>query len=97
SYISAIDYKTGRTVWRHKFRTMGGTRGAPGLLATAGRLLFGGDVSGNFVAFDPANGTPLWHSAIGQVTNAPQTYLVAGGRHVLGAPGILLFSFAISQ
>ena len=27
-------------------------RGGPGLLATAGRLLFGGDVSGNFIAFD---------------------------------------------
>ena len=22
SYLSAIDYKTGKTVWKHKFRTM---------------------------------------------------------------------------
>ena len=49
SYISAIDYKTGKTVWKHKFRTASGNpRGAPGLLTTAGKLLFGGDVSGNF-------------------------------------------------
>ena len=53
SYIAAIDYKTGKTVWRHKFATATPSgRGSPGLLATAGRLLFGGDVSGNFVAFD---------------------------------------------
>ena len=30
SYISAIDYKTGKTVWKHKFRTAGDGRGAPG-------------------------------------------------------------------
>jgi len=97
SYISAIDYNTGKTVWRHKFRTAGTTRGAPGLLATAGKLLFGGDVSGNFIAFDPANGTPLWHTQIGQVTNAPETYLVDGRQHVLIAAGDALFAFALYE
>jgi alcohol dehydrogenase (cytochrome c) len=73
SYIAAIDYKTGKTMWRHKFATSTPTgRGSPGLLTTAGRLLFGGDVSGNFVAFDAVKGTPLWHARIGQVSNAPQ-------------------------
>ena len=28
SYISAIDYKTGKTVWKHKFRTTGGAAAA---------------------------------------------------------------------
>jgi hypothetical protein len=28
SFISAIDYKTGKTVWKHKFRTTGNTRRA---------------------------------------------------------------------
>ena len=67
----------------------------PGLLTTAGRLLFGGDVSGNFVAFDAAKGTPLWHARIGQVSNAPQTYLVDGRQHVLVAAGDTLFAFAL--
>ena len=97
TYISAIDYKTGKTVWKHKFRTMGGGRGASGLLTTAGKLLFGGDVSGNFVAFDPATGTPLWHTAIGQVSNAPETYLVEGRQHVLVAAGDTLYAFALYQ
>jgi len=96
SYIAAIDYKTGKTVWKHQFRTAPGDgRGGPGLLVTAGRLLFGGDVSGNFVAFDPANGNPLWHSRIGNVSNAPETYLVNGRQHVLVAAGDTLFSFAL--
>ena len=96
SYIAAIDYKTGKTVWKHQFRTATSDgRGGPGLLVTAGRLLFGGDVSGNFVAFDPANGNPLWHSRIGNVTNAPETFLVDGKQHVLVAAGDSLFSFAL--
>ena len=67
----------------------------PGLLATAGRLLFGGDVSGNFFAMDPANGSMLWHARIGTVSNAPQTYKVGGRQHVLVAAGDALFSFAL--
>jgi alcohol dehydrogenase (cytochrome c) len=98
TYITAIDYKTGATVWRHKFQT--GTnngRGAPGLLTTAGKLLFGGDISGNLVAFDPANGRILWHSAIGQVTNAPETYMLDGRQYLLAAAGDTLFAFALYE
>jgi alcohol dehydrogenase (cytochrome c) len=96
SYMMAIDYKTGKIAWRHKYRTASGGRGgASGLLTTAGRLLFGGDVSGNLVAFDPANGRILWHSAIGSVTNAPETYMVDGRQHVLVAAGDTLFSFTL--
>jgi alcohol dehydrogenase (cytochrome c) len=97
TYISAIDYNTGKAVWRHKFRTTGDGRRAPsGLLTTAGRLLFGGDISGNFVAFDPANGKPLWHAQIGQVTNAPETYMVDGRQHVLVAAGDTLYAFRVN-
>ena len=97
SYIAAIDYKTGKTVWRHKFRTATPTgRGGPGLLTTAGGLLFGGDISGNFVAFDAAKGTPLWSTRIGQVSNAPQTHLVDGRQHVLVATGDTLFAFVMN-
>ena len=70
---------------------------ASGVLTTAGKLLFGGDPSGNLVAFDPANGALLWHSAIGQVTNAPQTYMVDGRQFVLAAAGDMLYAFALYQ
>ena len=95
TYIVAIDPKSGKTVWRHKFRSLRGG-GAPGLLATAGKLLFGGDVSGNFIAFDPASGNPLWHTQIGQVTNAPETFLIDGRQHVLVAAGDALYAFTVN-
>ena len=37
SYMTAIDYKTGKVVWRHEIS------GGAGLLSTAGGLLFSGD------------------------------------------------------
>jgi alcohol dehydrogenase (cytochrome c) len=97
TYISAIDYKTGNTVWRHKFRSSSGNGRASGLLTTAGKLLFGGDISNNLVAFDPANGNILWHSAIGQVSNAPETYMVDGRQYVLVAAGDTLYAFTLYQ
>jgi len=95
TFLIAIDPKTGRIAWRHQFRTLA-NRAASGLLTTAGRLLFGGDVAGNFVAYDPANGNPLWHSQIGQVTNAPETYMVGGRQHVLVAAGDTLYAFTVN-
>ena len=95
SYLAAIDYKTGKTVWKHKYRTMNNTALGSGLLTTAGRLLFGGDVSGNLLAFDPAKGSILWHSAIGQVSNAPQTYMLDGKQYVLAAAGDTLYAFTL--
>src|SRR5437763_5505952 len=99
SYIAAIDYRTGITVWRHRFRTAANNaRGAPGLLATAGGLLFGGDVSGNLVAFDPANGATLWHANLGQpISNAPETYVIDSRQQVLVAAGDTLYAFALPQ
>ena len=72
-----------------------GGGGGAGLLTTAGRLLFTGDGSGNFVAFDATNGKPLWHSRIGNISNAPQTYCVDGTQHVLVAVGDTLYAFAM--
>ncbi|MBM3784180.1 MAG: acido-empty-quinoprotein group A [Acidobacteria bacterium] len=93
NYLTAIDYKTGRIKWRHKYPVSGGFGGTNGLLTTASGLLFGGDPSGNFLAFNAATGKILWHSRVGAVSNAPQTYLVDGKQHVLVAAGDTLFAF----
>jgi alcohol dehydrogenase (cytochrome c) len=58
-------------------------------------LLFAGDRCGNIVARDPATGTPLWHSRIGNVSNAPQTYLLDGQQHILVASGDMLYAFKL--
>jgi alcohol dehydrogenase (cytochrome c) len=93
NYLTAIDYKTGKVAWRHKYPGNGG--GMNGMLTTAGKLLFAGDTSGNLVAYDPANGKILWHSRLGSVSNAPETYLLDGHQYVLVAAGDTLYSFVL--
>ena len=93
SHLTAIDYKTGKITWQHTYPGTGGFGGGNGILTTAGKLVFAGDLGGNFVAYDAYNGKILWHSRIGQVSNAPQTYMVDGKQHFLVAAGDALFSF----
>ena len=91
--FTAIDYRTGTIVWRHQWPPGGG--GGAGTLTTAGGVVFTGDGSGNFVAFDAADGDLLWHSRIGNITNAPETYLLDGRQYVLVAVGDRLFAYVM--
>jgi len=93
NFLSAIDYKTGKVVWRHRY--WGGGGGGGGLLATAGGLLFAGDGAGNLVAHDAATGKPLWHTRIGGITNPPQTYMLDGRQYLIVATGDTLWSFVL--
>ena len=82
-------------------RRAGGANGrrarasARGLLTTATGLLFTGDGSGNFVALDAKNGDLLWHTRIGNITNAPQTFDIDGKQYVLVGVGDTLYSFVL--
>ena len=94
-YLTAIDYQTGGIAWRHRYPGIEVYGGGNGILTTAGHLLFAGDAGGNFVAYDPASSKILWHSHIGQVSNAPETYMLDGHQYVLVAAGDSLFAFAL--
>lgn len=91
-FLTAIDPRTGRVAWRHAFP--GGPSG--GLLTTAGGVIFAGDGSGNLVALSATDGKPLWHSRIGNPSNASQTYLMDGRQHVLVAVGETLYAFVLN-
>lgn len=91
NYLRAIDVKTGNIVWKRATQV-----GPQGLLTTAGKLLFGGDGAGNFIAFDPATGKPLWHAGLNaNPTNAPQTYMLDGRQYIVVGAGDSLFAFAL--
>jgi len=90
SFLTAIDYTTGKIVWNRPYYGGGG-----GLLTTAGKLLFGGDGAGNLVANDVATGKPLWHTRIGEVTNAPQTFMLDGHQYLIAATGDTVWSFLL--
>jgi alcohol dehydrogenase (cytochrome c) len=92
SYLTAIDYKTGKIAWRRPYY---GNGGGGGLLTTAGKLLFAGDGGGNLVAHDVTDGKPLWHTHIGRVTNAPQTYMLDGHQYLIAATGDAIWSFML--
>jgi alcohol dehydrogenase (cytochrome c) len=90
--ITAMNPHTAKIAWRHE---LPGGGGATGMLTTAGKLLFAGDGAGNIVAFDPGNGKPLWHSRVGNVSGAPQTYMLDGKQYLLVAVGDTLAAFAV--
>jgi alcohol dehydrogenase (cytochrome c) len=90
-FLTALDPATGKAVWRRQYPNAAG--GGVGLLSTAGGLLFGADGSDNFVAYDAATGKPLWHTRIGNISNAPQTYMVDGKQYVMIATGDQLWAF----
>ncbi len=85
--IVAIDYKTGKIVWRHEING-----GSSGLLSTAGGLLFLSNGQ-NVEAWDAATGKALWHAQIGGLSSPPETFLLDGKQHLLatGSAGLFLF------
>jgi alcohol dehydrogenase (cytochrome c) len=95
SYITAMDYKTGKVAWQHRFPGVANYGVQNGMLVTAGKLLFAGDPSGNLVAYDPANGNPLWHARVG-VTNAPETYMLDGHQYILVGAGDSVYAFRLN-
>jgi alcohol dehydrogenase (cytochrome c) len=96
NFLVAIDYKTGRIAWKQKYPSVAGGGGGTGLLTTAGRLLFAADAGGNLVARDPADGKPLWHTRLGNPSNAPETYLLDGHQYVIVAAGDSLYAFTLN-
>jgi alcohol dehydrogenase (cytochrome c) len=100
TFLTAIDYKTGKIAWRHQYPesiAWGGTNVGHALMNTAGKLLLAGDPAGNVVAYNPSDGTPLWHSHLGEVSGPVQTYLVDGKQYILVAAVDVLYAFCLND
>ena len=83
--VLAVDTQTGAIAWQYKSdRPMYG-----GALATAGGLVFAGEMNGDFNAFDAKSGEKLWHYSLGiGVCTPPITYRIKGVQYVaVGASG----------
>jgi alcohol dehydrogenase (cytochrome c) len=92
SMLQAIDYKTGKVRWSHKWES--GARS--GLLSTAGNLLFAGGNSADLVALNATTGDALWHARLGNsVSNGPITYEMDGQQYLVVGAGDQLFTFVM--
>lgn len=82
--LTAIDVDTGKIRWQHTLpKPMVG-----GALVTAGGVLFTGEASGAFDAFDAASGAKLWsYSFVGGANAPPISYSVGGTQYVAVAAG----------
>ena len=93
--LRAIDYQTGQIRWQHDYPQAGGISG---LLSTAGKLLFAGDTTRNFIAYDPATGKMLWHAGLtSAISNGAMTYMLDGRQYVIVGAGDMLWAFALNQ
>ena len=91
--LRAMDYRTGKLRWEHKWPSAGGRSG---ILTTAGNLLFTGDTNTNLIAFNATTGAILWHAGLGNlVTNGPITYELDGLQYITAAAGDTLYSFVL--
>jgi alcohol dehydrogenase (cytochrome c) len=81
--VFAVSADKGTTLWKHEQRV-----GVMSLAATGGGLVFGGDVAGNFRAFDDTTGEVLWETNIGApVSGYPVSFAVAGKQYVAVTTG----------
>jgi quinohemoprotein ethanol dehydrogenase len=88
SYLQAYDPVTQKEVWRAADKDYG----PHGAMVTGSDLVFSGDWSGSFNAFDARTGKKLWSAPTqADVVAAPATYTIAGEQYVailVGARGL---------
>ena len=91
--IHAVSVETGKTLWTFNSRA-----GVLPLMSTGGGLLFGGDVNGNFRAFDQDTGKVVWETNLGSPVNGfPVTYTANGKQFVAVSTGTSVVSAGISR
>jgi alcohol dehydrogenase (cytochrome c) len=94
SALIAVDYRTGKIVWRHEWP---GGGGPSHILTTAGKLLFTHNQN-YLIAFDPANGKILWHAGLAAAPTAGViTYLLDGKQYLLVVAGDSLYAFSVNR
>ncbi|HYP04670.1 MAG TPA: PQQ-dependent dehydrogenase, methanol/ethanol family [Bryobacteraceae bacterium] len=91
--VMAFDPEAGKIQWKFEL-TQGGL--PPGVLATAGGVVFAASMEGNFIALDAKTGKALWRFGAGSsIPSSPMTYAVDGKQYVAVSSANVLYSFAL--
>jgi acido-empty-quinoprotein group A len=92
--LVAINYQTGKVVWRHDWPA---NTGVVSLLSTTTNLLFASN-GVNLIGLDATNGKLLWHAGLtGRPSAGPISYMLDGQQYILVAAGDTVFSFTLNQ
>ncbi|MDQ6665825.1 MAG: PQQ-binding-like beta-propeller repeat protein, partial [Acidobacteriota bacterium] len=95
-YLRAINIDTGNVVWEIPQIGAVQPKTYPGVLATAGGIVFYGDPNGAFAAADARDGKPLWHFATNVLMKAsPMTYTAEGRQFIAVAAGPNIVCFGL--
>jgi PQQ-dependent dehydrogenase (methanol/ethanol family) len=93
-FLRAIQIDTGKVAWEIPFHGTMFPKTWPGVMGTAGGLVFYGDPNGTFAAADERDGKTLWHFPTNVYMKAsPMTYMAGGKQFVVmvAGPNILAF------
>jgi alcohol dehydrogenase (cytochrome c) len=93
-YLRAIDSLTGKIVW--DYEQVGSNHYGPGVVSTAGGLVFSGEQQGAFTALDAKTGKPLWHFNTGSfITASPIVYGAGGNEYAAVVSGNNVIAFGL--
>ena len=93
--LQAIDYKTGKVRWSHKWE---GERPSRRAEHRRQSCVFTGGRSSDLVALNATTGEALWHARLERaVSNGPITYELDGLQYVLVGAGDTLWTFVMNQ
>jgi len=93
-FVRALDATTGKKVW--DYEEVSSFHYGPGVLSTAGGVLFAGEHKGQVTALDSKTGKSLWHFNTGDlITSSPMTYAIDGRQYVSISSGTNVFSFSL--
>ncbi len=88
--VWAVSAETGEALWVYEQRA-----GVMSMVATGGGLIFGGDVAGEFRAFDENSGEVLWETNLGSpVSGYPISFAVDGRQYIAVTTGPSLVAAA---
>ena len=94
--IKAIDSASLKIKW--SYFTRGTNVAAPGLLATAGNIVFGSEGSGHVVAIDAVNGKKLWDFGTGRaIFGAPVSYSLNHRQYISIVAGSDVYTFGLHK
>jgi len=93
-YVKAIEPLTGNEKWRYASR--GVNISTPGILSTAGNVVFSSEGSGHVVALDAMTGNKLWDfNTAWPIFAAPMSYAVDGSQYVAIVAGSDVINFSL--